>query len=179
MRTTHREWIDRALASGRLVFVKRFDGAVQNDLFAVVKNEPAARALEPLPWTPPAGLSPSGAPWREDGSLIGAVDAPAGGAAVHGVLRVAGWARIAGEDLDVTLLIDGETRTPATVRRMPRPDVCAAVAGLGDCARAGYEATYAFRPGDAGPHEVVGIFRSKDGRQRHYGPQKFEWKAAP
>ena len=62
---------------------------------------------------------------------------------------------------------------------MPRPDVCAAVAGLGDCARAGYEATYAFRPGDAGPHEVVGIFRSKDGRQRHYGPQKFEWKAAP
>jgi hypothetical protein len=62
---------------------------------------------------------------------------------------------------------------------VPRPDVCAVVAGLNDCARAGYEATYAFRPGDAGPHEVVGIFRSKDGRQRHYGPQKFEWKAAP
>ena len=33
--------------------------------------------------------------------------------------------------------------------------------------------------GQVVPHEVVGIFRSKDGRQRHYGPQKFEWKAAP
>ncbi len=176
MRTTHREWIDRALASGRLVFVKRFDGDARNDLFAVAKNEPAARALEPLPWTPLAGLSPTGAPWREDGSLTGAVDAPAEGAAVHGPLHVAGWARIPGEDLDVTVLIDGETRTPVTARRMPRPDVCAAVSGLGDCSGTGYEATYAFRPGDAGPHEVVGIFRSKDGRQRHYGPQKFEWK---
>ncbi|HVO50690.1 MAG TPA: hypothetical protein VMV60_06830 [Thermoanaerobaculia bacterium] len=176
MRTTHREWIDRALASGRLVFVKRFDGDVQNDLFAVAKNEPSARALEPLPWTPPAGLSPSGAPWREDGSLTGAVDVPAEGATGHGSLRVEGWARIPGEDLDVTILVDGEARTPAAARRIPRPDVCTAVAGLGDCARAGYEATYAFRPGDAGPHEVVAIFRSKDGRQRHYGPQKFVWK---
>ncbi len=176
MRTTHREWIDRALASGRLVFVKRFDGDARNDLFAVAKNEPAARPLEPLPWTPPAGLTISGAPWRTDVSLPGSIDLPAEGATVKGELLVAGWARMPGEDLDVSILIDGEKRAPESEKRTPRPDVCAVVAGLGDCARAGYEARFAFRPGDAGRHEVVAVFRTRDGRERRYGPQKFEWQ---
>lgn len=176
MKTTHRAWIDRGLASGRLVFVKRFDGVAQNDLFAVARNEPAAHPLEPLPWTPLAGLSPSGAPWREDGSLTGSIDVPAEGAAVRGTLLVAGWARIPGEDLHVTLLLDGETRASAVERRIPRPDVCAVVRKLGDCSGAGYEATYAFRPGDAGLHEIVALFRSKDGRERAYAPRLFVWK---
>ncbi len=176
LRTTHRAWIDRALASGRLVFVKRFDGDVRNDLFAVAKNEPAARPLEPLPWAPPAGLTPAGAPWRMDASLTGSIDLPAEGATVRGSLLVAGWARIPGEDLDVTVLLDGERRPLAKGARIPRPDVCAAIRNLGDCAAAGYEASFAFRPGDAGPHEIVALFRSKDGRERRYGPRKFSWQ---
>ncbi len=176
-KTTTRAWLEKGLASGRLVFVKRFDGAVRNDLFAVARNEPAARPLEPLPWTPPAGLSPTGVPWRTDISLTVSVDAPAEGAgAVQGTLRVAGWARIPGDGLDVSILIDGEMRAPETARRFPRPDVCAVVAGLGDCARAGYEATFAFRPGDAGPHEIVVVFRTQDGRERRYAPRPFVWK---
>ena len=176
MRTTHRAWIDRALVSGRLVFVKRFDGDVKNDLFAVAKNEPLARPLEPLPWTPPGGLAPSGLPWREDAALTGNIDAPEEGAAVKGTLRIRGWARIPGEDLHVTLLVDGEQRPLASGSRTPRPDVCAAVPALGDCSQAGFDGTFAFLPGDAGPHEIVALFRSKDGRERHYPPRKFTWQ---
>ena len=176
LRATHRPWIDRGLASGRLVFVKRFDGEARNDLFAVAKNEPAARSLEALPWTPPPGLTPSGSPWREDASLTGSVDEPAEGATVRGPLRVTGWARIPGEDLEVTLLIDGERRPPAGAARVPRRDVEAAVRTLGDCATAGYDGTFAFRPADAGAHEIVALFRSRDGRERHYPPRRFVWK---
>ena len=152
MRSTHRAFLDRALASGRLVFVKRFDGDARNDLFAVAKNEPSARPLEPLPWSSPAGLTPSGRPWREDAALTGNVDAPAEGATVTGTLRVSGWARVPGEDLEVTLLVDGEPRPLASGRRALRPDVCAAVPAMGDCSLAGFEGTIAFRPGDAGSH---------------------------
>ena len=176
MRTTHRAWIDRGLASGRLVFVKRFDGDARNDLFAVAKNEPSAQPLEPLPWSPPSGLTPGGRPWREDPALSGSIDAPAEGETVKGVLRVTGWARIPGEDLHVTILVDGEQRALASGARTPRSDVCAAVPALGDCAQSGYDGTFAFRPGDAGPHEIVVLFRSQDGRERHYPPRKFVWK---
>lgn len=142
MRTTHRAWIDRALVSGRLVFVKRFDGDARNDLFAVAKNEPGARPLEPLPWTPPAGLTAEGRPWRETAELTGNIDAPAEGAVVKGELRVTGWARVPGEDLEVTVLFDGEIRPASAWARVPRADVCSVVPTLVDCSRAGYDATY-------------------------------------
>ena len=134
MKTTHRAFLDRALSSGRLVFVKRFDGEDKNDLFAVAKNEPAVRSLEPLPWSPPAGLTPSGSPWREDAELTGSIDVPAEGAAVKGPLEVSGWARVPGEDLDVTILVDGERRASASFARPPRVEVCQALPALGDCA---------------------------------------------
>ena len=176
MRSTHRAFLDRALVSGRLVFVKRFDGDVKNDLFAVAKNEPSARPLEALPWTPPGGLTAEGRPWRETAELTGNIDAPVEGAVVKGDLHASGWARIPGEDLDVTVLIDGEARSLAPVARTPRADVAGAVPVLGDCSRAGFAATFGFRPGDAGAHEIVVLFRSKDGRERHYPPRKFVWQ---
>ena len=173
LRATHREWLGRALASGRLVFVKRFDGNARNDLYAVAKNEPEASTLEPLPWTPSARVPAAGLPWREDATLTGSIDVPAEGAVVKGPLRVSGWARIPGEDLVVTVLIDGEKRAPVTGRRLPRPDVCSVVKTLGDCSFAGYEGSFTFEPGDAGPHEILVVFRSKDGRERHYPPRRF------
>ncbi len=170
-----REWLARGIASGRLVFVKRFDGVVRNDLLAVAKVEPAARSLEPLPWRPPDGRTPAGTPWTHDVSLTGSIDVPEEGATVHGTLRTAGWARIPGEDLHVIVLIDGEQRPLSSGARVPRPDVCAAVPNLADCSHAGWEATYEFRPEDAGPHEIQPIFRSKDGRERRYQLRRFTW----
>lgn len=176
MRATHRDWLARGLASGRLLFVRRFDGRVRNDLYAVVKNEPGAKALDPLPWTPAGGPLPSPALYREDPSLIGSVDVPAENDVVTGPLRVSGWARIAGADLHVRITIDGEERPLVRGARLPRLDVQAVIPSLGDCGSAGYDVTYAFEPGDEGPHEIAVVFRSADGRQRHYAPRKFVWR---
>jgi hypothetical protein len=175
-RGPHREWLARGLASGRLLFVRRFDGRMKNDLYAVVKNEPGAKALDPLPWTPAGGSLAPHALYREDATLLGSIDAPAENAVVTGPLRVSGWARIPGEDLHVTITLDGEERSPTRAARIPRPDVQAAVPTLGDCRTAGYDATYAFEPGDEGPYEIQVLFRASDGRQRHYPPRRFTWK---
>jgi len=175
-RTLHHEWLARGMASGRLLFVKRFDGRVKNDLYAVVKNEPEAKAFDPLPWTPARGPVPSHALTREDSTLVGSIDEPAEGAVVTGPLAVRGWARMSGEDLQVTVTIDGDERIPVEGARMPRPDVQAAVPSLGDCRAAGYEAVYAFEHADEGAHEIQVLFRAADGRQRHYQPRRFNWK---
>ncbi len=176
MRGPHREWLAKGMAEGRLLFVRRFDGRVKNDLYAVVKNEPDAKALDPLPWTPARDTPAARAVYREDVSLVGSIDAPAEGAVVTGPLRVSGWARIPASDLHVTITIDGEERAPVASARVPRLDVQAAVPNLGDCRTAGYDATYAFETGDEGPHEIQVLFRAPDGRQRHYPPRRFVWK---
>ena len=172
-RGPHREWLARGLASGRLLFVRRFDGRMKNDLYAVVKNEPEAKALDPLPWTQAGGPLLSRALYREDATLVGSIDMPAENTTVTGLLRVTGWARIPGEDLHVTVTIDGEERSSVT--RVPRPGVQTVIPSLGDCRSAGYEATYAFEPDDEGPHEIQVLFRTADGRQRHYPPRRFTW----
>ena len=176
-RLVHRDWLARGMAAGRLRFVKRFDGRMRNELYAVVRNEPEAKALEPLPWNPAVGDVPARALTREDASLTGSIDEPAANAIVTGPLRVRGWARIPGEDLHVTVTIDGEERPFATAARVPRPDLQAALPSLGDCRNAGYEVVYAFAPGDDGVHVLDVLFRSADGRERRYPPRAFTWKA--
>ena len=54
---------------------------------------------------------------------MGSLDVPAEGAVLKGPLTVGGWARIPGEDLDVTILIDGEKRPFLRGARIPRRDV--------------------------------------------------------
>jgi hypothetical protein len=175
-RPHYRRWLLRGIAAGRLVFVKRFDRQARNELFAVVKNEPGARALEPLSWGVPSALTSSGAPWTRDDALMCSLDVPQEDATVRGNVLIGGWARVPGDDLEVTVLIDGEQRTPVSGRRTPRPDVCRGVRGLGDCSAAGYEASYAFEPGDAGKHEITVLFRTKDGRERRYPTRRFIWE---
>jgi hypothetical protein len=109
-------------------------------------------------------------------ALTGSVDEPAEGAVVSGRLRVAGWARIEGVDLPVTIYVDGIARTPATDVRVARPDLCAALPALGDCTTAGYETVFAFGDGDAGEHQIYAIFRAPDGRVRRYPTRSFVWK---
>lgn len=121
---------------------------------------PAAGGLRRPPVSPGGG--------REDPELIGSIDDPAEGAEVRGTLVVRGWARIPGEDLAVQVLLDGVERKPDEFRRTARSDVSAALPRLGSCAAAGYEARLALEPGDEGPHELSVVFRTRDGRVRHY-----------
>ncbi|MFI5119652.1 MAG: hypothetical protein ACHQM4_04525 [Thermoanaerobaculia bacterium] len=177
LRASHREWLARGMASGRLLFVRRFDGRLRNELYAVVRNEPEAQALDPLPWKPAGGPPPApSALYHEDPELIGSIDEPTEGAVVTGPLAIRGWARIAGEDVHVTIRIDGEEREFLKGERLPRLDVQAALPSLGDCRTAGYAATYAFEPGDEGLHEIQVVFRASNGRQRHYPQRRFTWK---
>ncbi|MGZ5429083.1 MAG: hypothetical protein ACXWFS_08750, partial [Thermoanaerobaculia bacterium] len=176
-RDVHRDWLVRGMAAGRLRFIKRFDGRTRNELYAVVRNEPETKTLEPLPWNPAVGPMPAQALYREDATLTGSIDEPVANATVTGPLSVQGWARIPGEDLHVTVTIDGEERPLLTRARVPRPDLQAALSSLGDCRTAGYEAVYAFAPGDDGVHVLDVLFRSSDGRERRYPPRAFTWKA--
>ncbi len=121
----------------------------------------------------PAG---SGEPAREDVRLTGSIDAPAEGETVADDLRVRGWARVPGEDLRVTISLDGAERKATRVSRVPRPDVAAAIPSLGDCSGAGYETAIPFRPGDEGRHMIEVVFTSADGRERHYPVRFFVWK---
>ena len=126
-----------------------------------------------------AAPAPTLSPWKEDAALTGGVDEPAEGATVRGRLDVRGWARFAGENLSVAILIDGDERPVASRRRLSRPDVRRAIPSLGDCASAGYEFTYSFSAEDAGPHELQVIFQSGDGRERHYPVRRFTWDGDP
>ncbi|MDL2718088.1 MAG: glycosyltransferase family 39 protein [Acidobacteriota bacterium] len=115
-------------------------------------------------------------PWKEDASLTGSLDEPAEGSSVQGSLAVRGWARLPDRDLEVTVFIDGNERASVTHRRLSRPDVQNALPMLGDCASAGYEFVYAFSAKDSGPHEVEVLFRTRDGRERHYPARGFIWR---
>lgn len=121
----------------------------------------------------PAG---SGVPAREDPRLTGSIDTPAENETVAGTLQVQGWARVPGEDLRVTVYLDGVMREGARISRMPRPDVAAALPYIGDCSGAGYEAAIPFRPGDEGRHMIDVVFSSADGRERHYAVRRFDWR---
>ncbi|HEX5856199.1 MAG TPA: hypothetical protein VFZ57_11320, partial [Thermoanaerobaculia bacterium] len=112
---------------------------------------------------------------REDAGLLGSIDEPAEGAEVRGTLVVRGWARVPGQDLTVQVLLDGVELTPAEFRRTARPDVEAVVPGLGSCATAGYEARVVLGPVKTGAHDLAVVFRSRDGRERHYPGRRFVW----
>jgi hypothetical protein len=165
----------RGVASGRLRFSGRFDGDLRNDLFAVVKTEPGARPDLSSPWRVTEAVLAEERGQPSDHSLTGSLDEPAAGATVKALLRVQGWARIPGEDLDVTVLLDDEARRPSVERRTARPYVANAVPALGPCDRAGYEALFPFLPGDSGEHSVRVVFRARDGRIRSYPSRTFVW----
>lgn len=116
-------------------------------------------------------------PTTSDGDELScSIDEPTEGRTVTGRLHVAGWGRIRGADLRVTIYIDGEARTPVSSSRLARPDVCEAIPALGDCATAGYEVAFDFEMGDGGRHDLLAVFRAPDGRVRRYPVQSFVWK---
>ncbi|MBK9090789.1 MAG: hypothetical protein IPL90_17810 [Holophagales bacterium] len=128
---------------------------------------------------PPLGMAPVegvATPWAVDPLLYGSMDGPVEGQQVRGDLLVRGWAREPGEDLLVKILVDGAEVVPASFRRVPRPDVAAALPQMGDCTSAGYEAIVPRPAGAPDEVEVSVQFRSRSGRMRHYPGAKIRWK---
>jgi hypothetical protein len=179
-------FLDEARAAGRLSGPLRFGhGNGQDWLFGVVKNEavvpPSELAAHDLgaeadEWAIRVERARDTDASRIDDSLTGSVDGPAEGESVQGRLLVRGWARTEEEDLEVSFLIDGEIRVPASFRRISRPDVAMALPLLGTCDAAGYEAEFPFGAGDEGKRELQALFRTRDGRFRLYPVRTFNWR---
>jgi hypothetical protein len=112
---------------------------------------------------------------RRDNLLTGGLDTLPDNGVVRGPLFVRGWARIPGEDLGVRILLDDEQIRGVPIRRYSRPDVCAVLPAMLDCATAGFEARFEPVEGDDGRHEITAIFFSRDGRYRIYPPATFTW----
>lgn len=80
----------------------------------------------------------------EDDSIPGSIDSPSQEAAVGVDLRISGWCQESGSRpcSDVLLMFDGCRIPPTSFDRYPRPDVEAALPGMGSCARAGFSGTW-------------------------------------
>jgi hypothetical protein len=131
---------------------------------------------------PPLGMAPVegvATPWDVDPLLYGSMDGPVEGQQVRGDLLVRGWAREPGEDLLVKILVGGAEVVPASFRRVPRPDVAAALPQMGDCTSAGYEAIVPRPAGAPSEVEVSVQFRSRRGRMRRYPGARVRWTELP
>jgi hypothetical protein len=113
-------------------------------------------------------------PDREDVSIFTSIDAPVDGARVASPVTLSGWCQERGSRpcSSVLVLVDG-VRRPERVERFSRPDVAAAVAGIGDCATAGWRLTAAFEASERGEHAAMVFFLTADGRFRRLGPVRF------
>lgn len=117
-------------------------------------------------------------PWTNDVRLRGSMDEPILGQEVRGDLTVRGWAREPGEDLLVTVLVRGGEVRPSSFRRVPRPDVAAAIPEMGDCSTAGYEAVVPLPDGLPNEVDVSVVFRSRSGKSRYYPAARIKWTGA-
>jgi hypothetical protein len=113
-------------------------------------------------------------PGREDVSIFASIDTPADGARVVRDVNLSGWCQEPESRpcASVLVLVDG-ARRPERVERFSRPDVAAAVPGIGDCATAGWRLTAAFEADESGEHAATVVFLTADGRFRRLGPVRF------
>jgi hypothetical protein len=125
-----REWLRRAIDSGRLTFVRRFDAGTRADyVFAVQKVEPFAATWRPPETPDPAGRTPlqncrifldrDGTTYSE--APIVSVDAGPT-AVVRGKLTISGWALAETGIEHVNLRFDNG-RMVLPTERFERPDV--------------------------------------------------------
>ena len=110
-----------------------------------------------------------------EAEVPGWMDAPAEGARATGRVTVEGWCQERGGPpcVAIRVWVDGRELDSARVETFPRPDVCASVAGMRDCTRAGWRLSLA--PGEAGPgsHCVAAALIAGGGRFRRVGPWAF------
>lgn len=116
----------------------------------------------------------SGVTGREQ-DVPGWIDEPGEGATVAGRFLVGGWCQERGGRpcAAVRVWLDGREVDAARVEHFPRPDVEAAVPGIGDCSRAGWRVSFA--PGELAPgrHCVAAALIAEGGRHRRVGPWAF------
>jgi hypothetical protein len=78
----------------------------------------------------------------------------------------------------VEFRVDGVAVAPERLVRTPRPDVQAAVAGIGDASRAGYEALLPAGALPQGAHVLEVVFETSE-KRRVYPPRTFTVAATP
>ncbi len=107
--------------------------------------------------------------------ISGWMDEPAEGRTVAGRVAVGGWCQEVGGRpcAAIRVWVDGREVDAARVERFPRPDVQAAIPGIGDCSRAGWRTE--FEPGALAPgrHCVAAALIVEGGRHRRVGPWEF------
>lgn len=108
----------------------------------------------------------------EDYGIPANIDGPAEGERVRGTVVVQGWCQERGGRpcAEVKVFLDAELRA-VEIERFPRPDVEAALPGVGSCATAGYRAR--LEGIEPGGHVLWVLFRTDDGRYRRFGPRNF------
>jgi hypothetical protein len=104
--------------------------------------------------------------------ISGWMDEPAEGRTVAGRFLVGGWCQEHGGRpcVSIRVWMDGVEVDAARIERFPRPDVQAAIPGIGDCSRAGWRTE--FEPGALAPgrHCVAAALIVEGGRHRRVGP---------
>jgi hypothetical protein len=173
-RAAYRDFLARGVVAGRLRYVDRFGALERDDVFTVAKVEPEIGGRPDLPWPVPSAAEVTKV-FREDGDLPASLDEPERGARISGPLKIRGWARAAGEDLEVEIRIGDHTRPLTQLKRTPRDDVSSAMPHLGNAATAGFEAVIERLPQDGGPQKVRLVVYSRDGRYRVYPPVGIVW----
>ncbi len=133
----------------------------------------------PHEWTVPDSAGRRYHVWwtwsNNDDGIPGWYDSPTPLQVVRGALLVDGWAKSPLGEVDVRVILDngGEVVVP---QRYPRPDVHAALPGLGDSSRAGWKVVFPYIPGNSDWHEVTVEFRAPDGHVRRLPPLRFRWE---
>jgi hypothetical protein len=126
------------------------------------------------------GMRPAGpdAPTvRYDASIPVAVDVPAEGATLQGLLEAKGWCQLSGGGLvaPIEFRVDGHLVNALHLKRTARPDVAAVIPGIGDVSAAGYEVQLDGSALTSGPHALTIAFQAEDGRIRVSNPVRFLW----
>jgi hypothetical protein len=164
-----RDFLRNASASGRLMFVERFDHGVEGDfVFAIRRN--FADAKPPLEMPDPAGLMPAQMLERfyrgqttHTNTTFGVLEQPGWDANVNGALTVSGWVLSPHGTRHVWALIDdGRHRFEAT--RVVRPDLQGRYGWYYD-AKPGFTLTIPSRPGGV-PRRTDVQIEAEDGTGR-------------
>ncbi len=118
---------------------------------------------------------------RPDQRIPGWLDAPGENTTVTGDLLVSGWCQELGARpcQSVRIWVDGGELPPEAIERFSRPDVEAAVPGIGNCGRAGCRARLPGLAVRAGRHSIAAALITADGRYRRIGPRWFTWLHSP